>query len=99
MPTSGSDLIYLSSGLGRKIVGLRLNNDGTLTRNELAGATRVDIRIDLPNTIRVGDLVEVQDNAGNGVSKRVVQADLESGSISFQDAFPLPAVGLAALRM
>ena len=69
------------------------NNDGTLTRNELAGATRVDIRIDLPNTIRVGDLVEVQDNAGNGVSKRVAQADLDSGSISFQDAFPLPAAG------
>ncbi|WP_396268587.1 Ig-like domain-containing protein [Ideonella sp.] len=69
------------------------NNDGTLTRNELAGATRVDIRIDLPNTIRVGDLVEVNDNAGNGVSKRVVQADLTAGSISFQDAFPLPAAG------
>ncbi|TDM08065.1 MAG: hypothetical protein C4K60_00650 [Ideonella sp. MAG2] len=69
------------------------NNDGTLTRDELAGATRVDIRIDLPSSIRVGDLVEVADNAGNGLSKRVSQADVDAGSISFTDAFPLPAAG------
>ena len=69
------------------------NNDGILTRDELAGATRVDVRVDLPDSIRVGDLVEVKDNAGQGVSKRVVQADVDSGSITFPDAFPLPASG------
>jgi len=69
------------------------NNDGTLTRTELSGATRVDIRIDLTPAIRVGDLIEVQDNNGHGVSKRIVQADIDAGRVTFLDAFPLPAPG------
>ncbi|MDZ7814229.1 MAG: Ig-like domain-containing protein [Ideonella sp.] len=67
------------------------NNDGTLTRNELNGNSRVDVRVDLPADSRVGDLLELQDNDGHGVSKRLTQADLDAKSVRFDDAFPLPA--------
>jgi VCBS repeat-containing protein len=69
------------------------DNNGTITRNEIGAATRVDVRLDLPASIRAGDKVEVTDNQGNGVSKTVTAADVAAKQITFNDAFPLPASG------
>ena len=69
------------------------NNDGTITRSELAGANRVDVSIPLPTGVQAGDRLDLTDNAGNGVNKTLTLADITAQKVTFSSVFPLPAPG------
>ncbi|MFD2451363.1 hypothetical protein [Ideonella paludis] len=67
------------------------NNDGLLNKAEVQ--SRADIVVDLAPGVKAGDIVYVEDQAGNLLGRPLTAAEAAARQITFTDAFAFPAEG------
>ncbi len=65
------------------------NNDGKISETELNG--QIDVRISLPDDVKVGETLVVTDNHGNRVEVVLTQPNIDAGGVDV--TFPPPGKG------